>query len=136
MSYQVSVCSAHRNAPELQEFVDRTLSEGAQIYVGIAGMAAALPGALAACTRMVRPIIAVPIDAHGVDSCLYMPPGVPVLLTGVGKEGLKNAGIAVLQILAIGNSDSAKVALADYLIKSQKQPQFDINPYSPQEAHS
>ena len=136
MSYQVSVCSAHRNAPDLQEFADQTLQEGTQIYIGIAGMAAALPGALAACTRMSKPIIAVPLDEHGIDSCLYMPPGVPVLLAGVGKEGLKNAGIAALQILATGNSAPAKVALADYLIKNQRQPQFNINPYSPQEAHS
>ena len=127
MSYRVSICSAHRNSGELQEFADRTMQEGTKVYIAIAGMAAALPGAIAACTRMGVPVIGVPLDEHGIDSCIYMPPGVPVLLAGVGKAGLKHAAIAALQILAVGNSDAAKVGLSEYLHDNQKPPQFNVN---------
>ncbi len=53
---------------------------------------------------MALPVIGVPMDEHGVDSCVYMPPGVPVLTAGVGKVGLKNAAIAAAQILAVGDA--------------------------------
>jgi 5-(carboxyamino)imidazole ribonucleotide mutase len=72
------------------------------------------------------PIIGVPLDEHGIDSCLYMPPGVPVLLSGVGKAGLKNATIAAAQILASGDQDVAE-RLAKYLGDSKKVAKFNVN---------
>lgn len=121
----VSVCSAHRNLPELHDYVTRAIQEGAQIFIGVAGMAAALPGAIAGASGMMTPVIGVPLDEDGIDSCLYMPPGVPVLLAGVGKPGLKNAAIAALQILALGNED-VTITLEGYLTDTAKEPEFGI----------
>ena len=123
----ISVCSAHRNIEELARFVERTLTAGARVYIGVAGLAAALPGALAGLTNMRIPVVGVPMDEHGVDSCVYMPPGVPVLTAGVGKVGLKNAALAAAQILAAGDAQVAK-ALAAYVTKTAKAPQFDVPP--------
>jgi phosphoribosylaminoimidazole carboxylase PurE protein len=121
----VSVCSAHRNIEELGRFVERTLAAGAKVYVGVAGLAAALPGALAGLTGMAVPVVGVPMDEHGVDSCVYMPPGVPVLTTGVGAVGLKNAAIAAAQILAVGDAALAK-RLRDHVARTAKPPRFDV----------
>lgn len=126
ITYAVSVCSAHRNVPELEEFATDAVKKATQVFIGVAGMATALPGALAGLTGMSIPVIAVPLDEHGVDSCLYMPPGVPVLLTGVGKSGLKNATIAAAQILAAGDQDVAE-SLSKYLASVRKAPKFNIN---------
>jgi 5-(carboxyamino)imidazole ribonucleotide mutase len=121
----VSVCSAHRNIEELGRFVRRALSGGTRVFVGVAGLAAALPGALAGLTDMTVPVIGVPMDEHGVDSCLYMPPGVPVLTAGVGKVGLKNAALAAAQVLAVTDSGVA-TKLREHLARTAKAPQFDV----------
>ena len=67
------------------------------------------------------PVIGVPLDEYGIDSCLYMPPGVPVLLTGVGKSGLKNAAMAAAQILAV-NDRAASLALKAHVSRTNKTP--------------
>lgn len=121
----VSVCSAHRNIDELAKFVARSIAAGGRVFVGVAGLAAALPGALAGLTNMSLPVIGVPMDEHGIDSCVYMPPGVPVLTAGVGKVGLKNAAIAAAQVLAVGDA-SVATKLRAYLEKTAKAPQFDV----------
>lgn len=126
ISYEGHVCSAHRNAPELKKLVHESVEKDTKVFIGIAGMATALPGALAADTGMTIPIIAVPLDEHGIDSCLYMPPGVPVALAGVGKTGLKNAALLACQILAADDSDF-KFALAEYVTETKKQPQYNID---------
>lgn len=126
ISNAVSVCSAHRNIEALGEFTADALKDGAKVFVGVAGMAAALPGALAGLTNMTVPVIGVPMDEHGIDSCIYMPPGVPVLTSGVGKTGLKQAAIAAAQILAVGDAQVA-AGLAAYLEKTKKSPQFNVN---------
>jgi phosphoribosylamine--glycine ligase len=124
--FLVSVCSAHRNTKELDAYVSEALQKGAQVFVGVAGMAAALPGALAGLSGMRAPVIAVPLDEHGIDSCLYMPPGVPVLTAGIGTAGLKNAALAVCQVLAVSDRQ-VQMALREHLISTAKQPEFDIN---------
>lgn len=126
LAYQVSVCSAHRNSSELDEFAKKAVKEGAKVFIGVAGMAAALPGALAGATKMQVPVIGVPLDEHGVDSCIYMPPGVPVLTAGVGKAGLKNAAIAAIQLLGIGPYDDLNVSFQRYLGDSARHPQFNV----------
>jgi len=126
ISNAVSVCSAHRNIEELGKFVAEAVDDGAKAFIGAAGVAAALPGALAGLTNMTTPVIGVPLDEHGIDSCIYMPPGVPVLTTGVGKSGLKNAAIAAAQILAIGDKAIAE-GLDKHLAATKKQPQFRID---------
>jgi phosphoribosylcarboxyaminoimidazole (NCAIR) mutase len=55
-----------------------------------------------------------------------MPPGVPVLLSGVGKAGLKNATLAAAQILATGDQDVAE-SLTKYLAGAKKSAQFNVN---------
>jgi phosphoribosylaminoimidazole carboxylase PurE protein len=121
----VSVCSAHRNIDELAKFATRAVAAGGRVFIGVAGLAAALPGALAGLTNMAIPVIGVPMDEHGIDSCVYMPPGVPVLTAGVGKVGLKNATLAAAQILAVGDAVVA-TKLRAYLEKTAKAPQFDV----------
>ena len=126
VTYEVGVCSAHRNPEELATFASQICKSGAEVFIGVAGMAAALPGALAGNTRMTKPVIAVPLDQYGIDSCLRMPPGVPVLLAGVGKPGLKNAAIAACQILAIANDEVAQ-NLTNYIVGTTKPAAFNIN---------
>ncbi len=125
ISCAVSVCSAHRNLDELATFVTRAVAEGGRVFIGVAGLAAALPGALAGLTHMVHPVIGVPMDEHGIDSCIYMPPGVPVLTAGVGRTGLKNAALAGAQILAVADGAIA-TGLRTYLERTRKEPQFDV----------
>ncbi|HSB47011.1 MAG TPA: 5-(carboxyamino)imidazole ribonucleotide mutase [Candidatus Bilamarchaeum sp.] len=105
------VASAHRNP----EKVDRLVKEStAQVFIGIAGMSAALPGVIAA--RTAKPVIGVPVNASldGLDSLLsvaQMPPNVPVACVGIGMG--KNAGLLAVQILAV--SDAALAAkLAEF----------------------
>jgi phosphoribosylaminoimidazole carboxylase PurE protein len=126
ISNQVSVCSAHRNIEALGEFTLEAIKDGAKVFIGVAGMAAALPGALAGLTNMTIPVIGVPLDQYGIDSCIYMPPGVPVLTAGVGKTGLKQAAIAAAQILAVGDAE-VFASLATYLEKTKKSPKFNVN---------
>jgi 5-(carboxyamino)imidazole ribonucleotide mutase len=105
------VASAHRNP----EKVDRLVKEStAQVFIGIAGMSAALPGVIAA--RTTKPVIGVPANAslNGLDALLsvaQMPPNVPVACVGIGMG--KNAGILAVQILAISDASLA-MRLADF----------------------
>ena len=96
--------------------------------LGIAGaaLATALPGAIAGASGMKSVVIGVPLDEHGIDSCLWMPPGVPVLTAGVGKAGLQNAAIAACQILSIGDSGVAG-RLEKYLEETARKPQFNVS---------
>jgi phosphoribosylaminoimidazole carboxylase PurE protein len=125
ITHTVAVVSPHCNSAELLQYVTEQVSAGAKVFIGVADMAAVLPGALAGATSMTVPIIAVPLDEHGIDASLYMPPGVPVLLAGVGKAGLKNASMAAGQILAV-NDRAASLALKAYVSRTNKTPQFDI----------
>lgn len=121
------ICSAHRNPDELAAFVKRIVDEAdPQIAIGVAGMAAALPGALAGASKMQIPVIGVPLDEDGIDSCAYMPPGVPVLMAGVGKPGLKNAALAAIQIEAM-RSERIAAWLRDYLSANTPSAKFDID---------
>jgi 5-(carboxyamino)imidazole ribonucleotide mutase len=125
VDFDISICSAHRNPDELAEFCRAATDEGPAVFIGIAGMAAALPGALAGNTKMAMPVIGVPLDEDGIDSCLYMPPGVPVLTAGVGNAGLKNAAIAACQIVATADPAVAE-KLSAYLAGSAKAAEFNI----------
>lgn len=128
LGYSLEICSAHRNARELDEFAQQVVAQRTRVVIAAAGMAAALPGALAATTRMNVPIIGVPLDEHGIDSCIYMPPGVPVLTSGVGKAGLKNAAIAALQIIRF-TDDAINTSFVRYLSDSAKAPKFNVPVY-------
>lgn len=107
VSWELSIISSHRNPSELQEYCARMEAVGAAVFIGIAGMSAALPGMIAAYTGMRRPVIGVPLGSdilNGHDA-LYamvrMPPGVPVAVCGIGKSGLVNAALYACQIVAL-----------------------------------
>lgn len=98
------VLSAHRTPDLLAEFVRDTDSKGAEVYIAGAGLAAALPGAIAALT--IKPVLGVPVQAgalNGHDALLamaQMPPGVPVGALAIGTPGATNAGLMAVAILA------------------------------------
>ncbi len=106
---QVTVCSAHRNPRRLVKLIEETEAK-TDVYIGVAGMAAALPGVIAAHT--VKPVIGLPVksaDLNGLDSLLsivQMPPGVPVACVAIG--GGKNAGVLAAQIIALKDAAVAE----------------------------
>ena len=97
---EVHVVSAHRTPEILEVLIENS---EADVFIAGAGMAAALPGAIAALT--VRPVIGVPLSGsalNGLDalmSMVQMPPGIPVATVAV--DGAKNAAILALQMLGI-----------------------------------
>jgi 5-(carboxyamino)imidazole ribonucleotide mutase len=126
-----SVISAHRNSRELQDYADDACASGAKVFIAIAGLAAALPGALGGATSMAKPVVGVPLDQFGVYSCTVMPPGVPVATAGLGVTesaypGLTNAAILACQILATGDT-AVEESLMAYLTRTAKEPEFDID---------
>jgi 5-(carboxyamino)imidazole ribonucleotide mutase len=107
------VLSAHRNPDEVADFAKSAKAEGFGVIICAAGMAAALPGVVAALTTI--PVIGLPLSAsalNGVDalySIVQMPPGIPVACVAV--DGAKNAGILAAQILALSDENiAAKLA--------------------------
>lgn len=128
IGFRIHVASAHRNPDTVTHLGEE--HDGADVIIAIAGLAAALPGALAGATHMRVPIIAVPLDEHGIDSCIWMPPGVPVLTAGVGKTGLKNAAIAAVQISAKDGPERS--SFHDWLAATAKRAILNVD-ISPEE---
>lgn len=101
---ETRVLSAHRTPDELAEWVSTAEGRGIQVIVAGAGMAAALPGVVAAKTTL--PVLGVPMETKlsgGLDSLLsmvQMPGGIPVGVLAVGRAGAVNAAILATQILA------------------------------------
>lgn len=100
--FEMNALSAHRTPHEVEEFAVGAASRGVKVIIAAAGMAAALPGVIAALTPL--PVIGLPIDStlHGQDALLsivQMPPGVPVATVGI-NAGLNAACLAV-RILAL-----------------------------------
>lgn len=106
ISNELLVLSAHRNPREVADYASRAALRGTRVIIAAAGMAAALPGAVAANTDL--PVIGVPLTssrtaAGGLDAILsivQMPPGVPVAC--VSLDGARNAAVLAAQILAQG----------------------------------
>jgi 5-(carboxyamino)imidazole ribonucleotide mutase len=102
--FETRVLSAHRTPRELSEWVTDAEERGAAVFIAAAGMAAALPGVVAAHTT--RPVLGVPMEsklAGGLDSLLsmvQMPGGIPVGVLAIGKAGAVNAAILATQILS------------------------------------
>lgn len=100
--FETRVLSAHRTPGELEAWVRSAEDRGVEVFVAAAGMAAALPGVVAANTTL--PVLGVPMESKlsGLDSLLsmvQMPAGVPVGTLAVGKAGAVNAAILAAQIL-------------------------------------
>lgn len=102
---ELNVLSAHRNPREVAEYATTAEERGIKVLIAGAGMAAALPGVVAAHTEL--PVIGVPLRSSksvldGLDALLaiaQMPPGVPVACVSV--DGGRNAGILAARILAL-----------------------------------
>lgn len=108
---EVLVMSAHRTPELVQEFAKNARKNGFGIIVACAGMAAHLPGVVAAYTTL--PVIGVPLasgELNGLDSLysiVQMPAGVPVATMGIGKAGVRNAAVLAAEILALSDEKIA-----------------------------
>ena len=112
--FEMNALSAHRTPEEVEKFAKGAKDRGVEVIIAGAGMAAHLPGVIAAMTSL--PVIGVPINASldGMDSLLaivQMPPGIPVATVGI--NGAQNAGILAAQMLAAGD-ENLKQVLIDY----------------------
>ena len=107
--FEVNALSAHRTPAAVEKFAKEAKERGIKVIIAGAGMAAALPGVIAASTSL--PVIGVPIKGmlDGLDamlSIIQMPPGIPVATVGV--NGAQNAAILAAQMMALGNEAIAK----------------------------
>jgi len=107
--FEMHALSAHRTPEEVERFAAGAARRGIKVIIAAAGMAAHLPGIIAAMTPL--PVIGVPINAslEGLDSIfsiLQMPPGIPVATVGVNAA--QNAGILAAQIIAAGDDKVMK----------------------------
>ena len=107
--FEVNALSAHRTPEAVEAFSKGAKDRGVKIIIAAAGMAAHLPGVIAAMTPL--PVIGVPIKStlEGMDALLaivQMPPGIPVATVGI-NAGL-NAAILATQILALGDENIAR----------------------------
>ena len=126
--FEVNALSAHRTPDAVEQFAKTAKERGIRVIIAGAGMAAALPGIIAASTPL--PVIGVPIKGSvldGVDalySILQMPPGIPVATVAI--NGAMNAAILACQMLAIADDalaakmESYKAGLGAKIEKANK----------------
>ncbi len=106
--FEMLALSAHRTPDEVADFAREAQARGIKVIIAGAGMAAALPGVIAAITPL--PVIGVPLSAtlQGQDALLsiaQMPPGIPVATTGI--DGAMNAAVLATRILALADESLA-----------------------------
>ena len=105
--YEVTISSAHRAPEKTAEYAKTAESRGLKVLIAAAGLAAHLPGVVAAHT--ILPVIGVPIKSGALDgvdalySIVQMPPGIPV--ASVGINGAKNAAILAAQMLSVSDDE-------------------------------
>ncbi|WP_406657104.1 5-(carboxyamino)imidazole ribonucleotide mutase [Methanolobus sp. ZRKC2] len=114
IDYTITVASAHRTPGRVTEIIEEAHKNDVKVFIAVAGLAAHLPGVVAAHTT--KPVIGVPVNAEldGNDSLLsivQMPPGIPVACVGIGRGD--NAGILAVQIMATNNKE-LEAKLADH----------------------
>lgn len=124
-SYGVAVdvrcLSAHRAHAGLSAFIEETNTNGTEVIIAGAGMAAALPGVVA--SQTVLPVIGVPISGSTLDgmdallSIVQMPPGIPVATVAI--NGGKNAAYLALQIMAVKH-DEIKDGLLKHRVEMEE----------------
>ena len=97
VKYEIKVASAHRTPDVLKTLVEKS---DADVFIGIAGLAAALPGSIAAHTT--KPVIGVPVSGKvnldAILSIIQMPPGIPVAAVGLDRGD--NAALLAVEILS------------------------------------
>ncbi len=106
--FEMQALSAHRTPRQVEQFATGAADRGVKVIIAAAGMAAALPGVIAALTPL--PVIGLPIDStlQGQDALLsivMMPPGIPVATVGI-NAGMNAAALAV-RMLALGDAELA-----------------------------
>jgi len=127
--FETRVLSAHRTPDELSTWIRDAESKGVEVFIAAAGMAAALPGVVAAQTTL--PVLGVPMESKllgGLDSLLsmvQMPGGVPVGVLAVGKAGAVNAAILATQVLA-GSRPELREAVMKH--RAAQAEQILLNP--------
>ncbi len=115
--YDFKILSAHRDAEELNVYVKSLTPDSCSAIIAGAGMAAALPGVVAAHTFL--PVIGVPMKGgalNGVDalySIVQMPKGIPVGCVAIGASGAINAALLAIRIMAL-NDKGLEQKLSDY----------------------
>jgi len=123
--FEMHALSAHRTPHQVEQFATGARARGIKVIIAAAGMAAALPGVIAALTSV--PVIGIPIRSslEGRDALLsivQMPPGIPVATVGI--DGAMNAAILATEILALvdenvaGRLDAWRKTLADKIVKA------------------
>jgi len=126
--FEMNALSAHRTPQEVETFAKGASSRGIKVIIAAAGMAAHLPGVIAASTTV--PVIGVPINAtlDGMDALLaivQMPPGIPVATVGINAS--LNAGILAVQMLSLSDESLAlrfrtyKEALGQKIVKANAE---------------
>lgn len=127
ISFEINALSAHRTPQEVTDFANNASKRGLKVIIAAAGMAAHLPGVIAAQTTV--PVIGVPIKStlEGMDALLaivQMPPGIPVATVGI-NAGL-NAAILAVQMLSLTDERIAarfaeyKQGLAKKIVKANE----------------
>jgi 5-(carboxyamino)imidazole ribonucleotide mutase len=115
--YDIKVASAHRTPDVLKNLVEKS---DADVFIGIAGLSAALPGTIAAHT--IKPVIGVPVSGKvnldAILSIVQMPPGIPV--GAVGLDRGENAALLAVEILAVSDK-KLKKKLDDYRKKLRQK---------------
>jgi 5-(carboxyamino)imidazole ribonucleotide mutase len=112
IEHESRVLSAHRTPKQLEEFIVEAENNGIQVFIAGAGLAAALPGVVAAQTTI--PVIGVPLIAGSLDgmdalmAIVQMPPGIPVGTVAIGKPGAINAALYAISIMALKDESLAK----------------------------
>jgi 5-(carboxyamino)imidazole ribonucleotide mutase len=112
---EIEVMSAHRKPARVTEYATTAADRGLKVIIAGAGLAAHLPGVIAAHTPL--PVIGVPLYQEGLAgadalySIVQMPPGVPVAAVAIG--GAKNAAVLAAQIIATGD-EALAAKLRDY----------------------
>ena len=115
--YDMHISSAHRNPERTEKLAKEAEENGVQVIIALAGMAAALPGIIAAMVTI--PVIGVPLPGsalNGIDSLysiVQMPTGIPVAGVGIGNSGAKNAAYLAVSILSM-EDDRLKEKLKKY----------------------
>ena len=126
--FEMNALSAHRTPDEVEKFAKSAEVNGIKVIIAAAGMAAHLPGVIAAKTPV--PVIGVPIKASldgwdSILSILQMPPGIPVATVGVNAA--KNAGLLAAQILSVGDPELRsrfkinKIELKQKIVEANKE---------------
>ena len=117
VEYDIAVASAHRTPDVLKDMVEKS---DASVFIGIAGLAAALPGSIAAHTT--KPVIGVPVSGKvnldAILSIIQMPPGIPVAAVGLDRGD--NAALLAIEILAIKDKKLAS-QIEDYRKNMRKK---------------